>query len=253
MEEKYNAICIRSVLWRESDKLLTLFTLENGVVDCVVRGAMSPKSKWRFATEPFSFCEYVLTEKLGKKTLTEATQIDGFYDLRYDIEKLYCASAVLEFIRQSVFENASVYGLFLLTVNALKAIEKGAYPIHSLVRFFIGAVGELGYGATFSRCGVCKKSVDGRAFFDFESAAPVCENCADGSAIEMRAETLRLLSTLSDMDFDLLKTGDLSTYSEAFDQKPIVFHALRFMAYYLDVKLGCRLKSLSEVLETFDK
>ena len=155
MEEKYNAICIRSVLWRESDKLITLFTLENGKVDCVVRGAMSPKSKWRFAAEPFCFGEYVLTERLGKKTLTEATQTDGFYDLRYDVEKLYCASAVIEFIRQNVYENAGNYALFLFSLDALRAIEKGAYPYAAFVKFFISAVGELGYDIDLSACEKC--------------------------------------------------------------------------------------------------
>ena len=252
MDEKYNAICIRSVLWRESDKLLTLFTLENGKVDCVVRGAMSPKSKWRFACEPFSFCEYVLTEKLGKKTLTEATQIDGFYDIRYDMDKLYCASAVIEFIRQNVFEDMSAYGLFYLTVSALKAIENGTYPYHALVKFFIGAVAELGYNIDLSACHKCGSEIKDRAYFDFDVAAPTCENCADGNSTEMRIETFSLLKYIDSTPVENLQNGDKSTYSPTFEDKKSVYFALKFMAYYMDVKFNCKLKALSDILDGFN-
>ena len=252
MDEKYNAICIRSVLWRESDKLLTLFSLENGKVDCVVRGAMSPKSKWRFACEPFSFCEYVLTEKLGKKTLTEATQIDGFYDIRYDMDKLYCASAVIEFIRQNVVEDMKTYGLFYLTVSLLGAIEKGEYPYLALIKFFIGAVGELGYDINLDCCHKCGSEIKDRAYFDFDVAAPTCENCADGNSTEIRKDTYLLLRAASALDVEELKNSDLSTYSPIFQDKKSVFYALKFMAYYMEIKLNCKLKALSDILDGFN-
>ena len=216
MDFKYNAVCLRSVLWRDSDRLVTLFTLENGAVDCVVRGAMSPKSKWRFATEPFTFAEYVLKEKFGKKTLVEATQIDGFYDLRYDIEKLYCASVVLEFLRNNVGEGEKYYDLFLSTTNALKAIEQGFCPYLALIRFLVSALKETGYEANFGECGGCGKAIGERAYYDFGSGFPVCENCLTVGAVEMRKDTLSLLSLVSDTDEEFFKNKSLSTYSPLF-------------------------------------
>jgi len=251
MDEKYNAICIRSVLWRESDKLVTLFTLENGKVDCVVRGAMSPKSKWRFAAEPFSFCEYVLKERAGKKTLAEATQIDGFFDIRYDIDRLYCASVVIEFIRQNVFEEMKCYDLFLITLNAMKAIEKGAYPHAALIAFLSKAFAELGYEAKWGSCSRCGSDNFTKAYYDFDAGAPVCEKCADTNVVEMRPSTLNYLKTACQEPFENLKNSDLSTYSPTFRDLKSTFFALKFLAYYMDVKFNCRLKSLSDLLDTF--
>ena len=252
MTEKFNAICIRSVSWRESDKLISLFTLEKGKVDCVVRGAMSAKSKWRFAVEPFCFAEYVLTEKLGKLSLTEANQIDGFYGIRYDIDRLYCASAVIEFVRQNVYENMKAYDLFLLTVNALKSIEEGAYPHLALVKYLIEAMDAIGYGASFSSCGRCKKPIGNRAFFDFDAATPLCENCAHGTASEMRSETLGLLSEVANAPQELFKSPDKNDYPSVFSDEKSTYFALKFLAYYMEIKSGLTFKSLSDVLGGFN-
>ena len=252
MDEKYNAICIRSVSWRDSDKLVTLFTLENGKVDCVVRGAMNAKSKWRFAAEHFTFAEYVLKEKFGKSTLSEATQIDGFYGVRYDIDKFYAASVVIEFIDKNVAEGMKAYDLFLLTVNALKAIEVSK-PFPALIRFLIGAMGELGYRPEFGDCHKCGKKISGRAFYDFDVAAPVCEDCSSVGATEMRADTLKLLDIAEKTPVEEFKKEGLSTYSPLFEDDKCLYYALKFLAYYMELKLNCRLKSLSDVLENYRK
>ena len=55
MDEKFNALCVRSVSYREADKIITLFTLEKGLVDCAVYGARRAGSKLNFAAEFFGF------------------------------------------------------------------------------------------------------------------------------------------------------------------------------------------------------
>ncbi|MBO4573413.1 MAG: DNA repair protein RecO [Clostridia bacterium] len=253
MTQKFNALCIRSVSWRESDKLISLFTLENGKVDCVVRGAMGAKSKWRFAAEPFCFAEYVLTEKFGKLTLSEANQIDGFYGLRYDMDKLYAASAVLEFVRQCVYENVRSYELFLLTVSSLKAVETGAYPYLSLVRYLAEALKLIGYGARFDVCHVCGEKPKDRVFFDFDAAAPVCEDCFAGGLSEMRTSTLSLINAAIALPVDHFKNPDASAYAEILKEDRSVYFALKFLAYYMDIKAGITLRSVSDILGDFSE
>ncbi|MBR1890913.1 MAG: DNA repair protein RecO [Clostridia bacterium] len=251
--EKYNAICIRSVPWRESDRLLSLFTLEQGLVDCVVRGAMSPKSKWRFCAQPFCFAEYVLTDKFGKKALSEANQIDGFDGIRYDVDRLYCASAVLEFIRQNVAENDSHYQLFLLTVKCLKAIETGAYPQISMLKFFIEAVKTIGYDIDFSNCLSCGKVPIDRVYYDFECAKPCCADCATASMVEMRIETFNLLKAIASAPVDSFSSSDANTYNQVFSDKASAINAVKFISYFLQVRINCKLKTLSEILDLMTK
>ena len=240
MDEKFNAICIRSVPWRDNDKL-----------DCVIRGAQSPKSKWRFAQELFCFAEYVTTERFGKKTVKEANQIDGFYGLRKDVDKLYAASAVLEFLRFNVYEGESGYDLFLLSLNSLRAIEKGSYPFAGLVKFLIGATGCLGYDVELSRCGRCGEEITGRTFFDFDAGHPVCESCSDAVAVEMRHETYLYLKTLAESKAEDLEGSEIFAANPLLTDRKIEHYAIKFAAYYIQLKLGCALKTVSQIMENY--
>ena len=136
MDEKYNAICLKKTAYKDSGEMLTLFSLEKGLIDCALIGARSPRSKLRFCGETFCFAEYVLSEKNDRRTVKEATQIDSFYGLREDIDRYYCAAAVIEFIMNVVYQGEKDYELFLTTVKALKAIEVGEDP-KSLSLFFL--------------------------------------------------------------------------------------------------------------------
>ena len=60
MEEKINALMIRSVDYADNDKILSLFSLEQGVISAKIRGVKKAGAKLKFAAEPFCFAEYIL-------------------------------------------------------------------------------------------------------------------------------------------------------------------------------------------------
>lgn len=53
MEEKINALMIRSVDYADNDKILSLFSLEQGVISAKIRGVKKAGAKLKFAAEPF--------------------------------------------------------------------------------------------------------------------------------------------------------------------------------------------------------
>lgn len=250
MEEKYNAICIRSVSYKDNDKMLTLFTLERGIVDCILRGVKKSGAKLRFASELFCFAEYVLVEKNGRKTVVEANEIDDFYDLRTDVEKFYSASAVIEYLRSFCQKGESYYDLFLNVVSAFKGMESAPYhPILFLVKFYMESLIGSGYGITFSNCSVCEKQIENRVFFDFSDCSFKCAECADYTATEMRFSTYKLLLLLSKTDFKNLQNPDLSTYSPTFSDITVVKNALKFFDFFIRDKIGVEIKSNTAILE----
>lgn len=249
MEEKYNAICIRSVGYKDNDKMLTLFTLENGLVDCVLRGVKKPNAKLKFAGEVFCFAEYVLVEKNGRRTVIEANEIDGFYELRLDIEKYYSAMGIVEFLRGFCHNDEANYQLFLNTVNVLKAIEKTDNPMLCLVKYYIEGLKIQGYGITFDNCNNCHKKISARAFFDFDDCVFKCQDCADISSIEMRIKTFDILFALDKIDLKLLKNNDLSTYSPLFVDLEHTRYALKFYDFFIREKANVTIKSNTALLE----
>ena len=57
MEIKVDAIVIRTADYGESDRMLTLFTLQRGKLSAAAKGVRKAGAKQRFAAHPFCFAE----------------------------------------------------------------------------------------------------------------------------------------------------------------------------------------------------
>lgn len=193
MEEKVNALMIKSVDYGENDKILTLFSVEKGVISAKIRGVKKAGAKLKFAAEPFCFAEYILSGRNGMHSVINASLIDGFFPLRLDIEKFYAAGAAAEFIKRFCPENVVSAGAFFLLTRCLKALAyTDAPPSHALLAFLTGCLKEIGYGLDLSACAGCGGEVT-RPFFDFSAGAAYCEECRKDGLTEIRLSTYRLL------------------------------------------------------------
>ena len=96
MEVKVNAFVIKSIDYKENDKLLTLYSLESGKITATIKGVKKSGAKLKFASEPFCFAEYILAEKNGRYTVINASHIDSFYSLRLDLKKYYSSAVIGE-------------------------------------------------------------------------------------------------------------------------------------------------------------
>ena len=241
MEEKCRAIVLRAIDYRENDKILTLLSLENGVVSAGIHGVKKAGAKLKFAAEPFCFCEYVLSKKGDRRTVVSADMIESFYRLRADIERFYCGSVALEYVYTLVPEGEGSGETFLLLADLLKTLcFFGASPRTALVKFLFHALALSGYEITVDKCCKCRKSHKNRVFFDFELGAAICEDCRTEEDVEMNRNTLSLLQAVSEIPFDMLSTANFPRMIEC--------KAIRLLSYFTEVKAGVRLRSVGELL-----
>ena len=96
MEIKTEAIVVKAIDYKDSDKLLTLFSPTLGKITAGIKGVKKPKAKLAFCAQPFCFAEYVLAEKEGRYTVTSAYLHEGFFELRLDVMKYYAGAAAVE-------------------------------------------------------------------------------------------------------------------------------------------------------------
>lgn len=239
MEEKYNAIVIKTAPYKENDKMLTLFTLENGVVSANLRGVKKAGAKLKFAGEPFCFGEFLFVEKSGRRTVTEVNQIDSFYNIRLDYDKFNCACACCEFVFRFMLDGMKSYDLFLTLVNALKTLnETNVSPKSLLIRFYIEALKFSGYELDFSHCSECGKQLIKRAFFNFEDGVTRCIDCRNALDTEIRFTTYELLRDMS----AVIKSNKDWQSTPSFNDEIEKF-ALKFLDFYISQKSGVTIKS----------
>lgn len=181
MEFKTDAIVLRAIDYKESDKLLTLFTPSRGKVTAGIRGVRKPKAKLNFAAQPFCFAEYVLAEKAGRYTVTSVYLYDGFYPLRTDIVRYYAACAALEICDALLMEEEECEGTFIAAVECLKTLALTENdPAECLLTFALHALREGGYPVDLDGCGICGADVGETPYFEFEFGFFTCKSCAQG-------------------------------------------------------------------------
>jgi DNA repair protein RecO (recombination protein O) len=206
MEEKYNALVLRAIDYKDNDKLLTLFAAGKGKMTAAIKGVKKPTAKLKFAAEPFCFAEYVFAQRGGRYTVISAYLHDGFYPLREDIAKFYAASSVLEICDKLLPEDMPGDELFAHAIHALGEICKSTESTEStessqstesnegfaLLSFLLAALSCAGYGIDTGDCPDCGSPVGKDPYFDFERGVFCCADCpTDTRASEITYRTIR--------------------------------------------------------------
>lgn len=237
MEVIVNALVLRAVDYKDSDKILTLYSLERGKITASIKGVKKSGAKLKFASEPFAFCEYVLAEKQGRYTVIGATYIDSFFSLRTDILKYYASAVVGEALNRLTIENESDNALFSLTINTIKKINYTKSELKSLALYLISLSELSGYKIQKAECAGCNFDIDGRVFFSTKNAEFYCMDCRPDGAMEITLETYNALKALDGGSEDV----EISASS--------TLKLLKFLFYYIEIKTETRLKSATMLID----
>ena len=235
MDIKVNALMLRGVDYKDNDKMLTLYTLEKGLMGAGIRGVKKANAKLKFASQPFCFAEYVLNVTGDRATVTSATEIESFYDLRLNFLSYYCATVISEFLLKCAQEEGDE-ALFMLAINCVKRLNFEQNNQKRVVAEFIfKALAIIGYAIRCESCAKCgiPASLGEYAYFDFNTGELLCEDCAELGAT-------RILSATAD-GLQSLVLGD-----EISEEK--ITYVLKFLNYYMEMKVGESLNSLKEVI-----
>ena len=169
-------LIIRTVDIKETDRLVTIFTEEAGVVTALARGARSLKSRKLSATMLFCYGTYVLYGQADKYWIKEAELIENFFDIRQSIEGLALANYICEVLSDVTVEEAE-HDLLRLSLNSLYAISKNLHSVEKIKAVFeIRAVSILGFMPNVLTCNECD-SKDGDFFFDIMGGVIECRDC----------------------------------------------------------------------------
>ena len=205
-DTKVKAIVIDSKDYKDNDKLVTLFTLEKGLVTAIAKSVKTSKAKLKFVKEPFCFGDFVLAGNNQIKTIASVSVIDTFFDIVAEINRFYLASAVLSIIKEVVnFEEANP-NLFLLSLNAFKmfAYEKATNPKLIFCKYLINVFDNLGYRINFYNCANCKGDFLYKRYLNFNSGEIVCSKCKSDNSVLINDNVLDLIKNLSLSKFDEL-------------------------------------------------
>ncbi|MBQ4268199.1 MAG: DNA repair protein RecO [Clostridia bacterium] len=241
MEVKTDAIVLRSIDYKDNDKLLTLFSPTLGKITAGARGVKKPKAKLSFAAQPFCFAEYVLAEKGGRYTVTSAYMHESFYSLRTDVTRFYAACAAAEVCNHILLENDALEGTFIAFIGFLKSVALSEDdPAEALATFLLVALHESGYPIDLGYLEETDGDIGDKLFFDFSDG-----RFDDERRLEQgeRASvcTYFVLRKCAGLDFD---EDRLSGGRK---------RALRLLKAYLSLKTELAFENLGEFIRLYEE
>ena len=237
MEEKTSGIVLGGVNFGENDRILSIFTLEQGVISAKIKGVKKAGAKLKFAAEPFCFAEFITVKKGKMRTVTGASLLESFYSIREDVVRYFAGGAILEYCKKFLQEGIVSTQLFYSTIQALKEIAYGDNPRLSLCNFLINSLSLSGYALKLDGCFKCLCELDGRVFFDYDFGGFYCEECKTLTAKEINCQTYLSLNAIAN--------GEMVSEDECV--KP-----LRLLDYYITQKVEENIKSLKELNKLFE-
>ena len=156
MYKTLHGLVLREVKYKESSKILTILTEEEGKITAEARGALRKGSKCSAASQVLTWSELTFFENRGRYTLSEGSVLEDFAALRADLGDYALGCYMAELLEAVSDEDSHSTALLHLGLNALFALSRQLYPAkHIKAVFELQAACLAGYLPDVSGCGVC--------------------------------------------------------------------------------------------------
>lgn len=200
-------IVVSNTPYKESSKIINIFTSEYGIIGCISKGCKNLKSKLRLPSEKFAYGTFHMYYKEnGLSTLIDGDIKNYFFNIKNDIVKISYLSYLIELAVHTYkeSENNEVYNLL---IDSILKIEDNLDPRIITNILEVQYLSYLGINLNLDECVKCGSSKV--VTLSMNKGGYVCSNCRDNEELidEKVLKLLRLyqyvdISKISNLDID---------------------------------------------------
>jgi DNA repair protein RecO (recombination protein O) len=185
MDYRYHAIILGKRDIGETDRFYIIYTLEDGKINAVGKGARKPNAKLAGNLEPVTYSEIFMAKSRGRGNITGAIGIDFFSNIKANYAATRSVFFVFNIFRKIISDQEKDENIFNLLLGYLRAMDKASrenvvgskIDILSL-GFLLKLLDELGYKLEAERCVGCGRRLSlGSNFFSAKSGGILCPDC----------------------------------------------------------------------------
>jgi DNA repair protein RecO (recombination protein O) len=188
--DQAHGIILKSQKFRESSKILRVFTEEYGTISLIAKGVRGPKSKTAGLTEVLNHVVVSFYRKPGQDLylLKQVDIQDAFSGLRAVYEGLTVALAVTEVVYRITIQEAAHAELFADLLQALQSLDAGAKrPLNYYWAFLLSVQHTFGCGMTVDQCSVSGQALpEGSAAFHLDYGGTIDAENSDAATADAR-------------------------------------------------------------------
>ena len=197
-----SGIVLRTVDYRESDRILNVFSKEHGLITVTARGCRKLGSKLGIIANQFCYGELELYQRSGKFSLASAELLQSFYPIRESYEQLLSATRIVKMTERISEPETANEPLFLLVYNALSLIAYGDNDPADIELCFAAKLLKLaGYAPVLTYCVKCGKDLRSCKELRFSNAlgGSLCDECG-GPYVTVSALSLEALRRMLNLE-----------------------------------------------------
>ncbi|MCE5189322.1 MAG: DNA repair protein RecO [Eubacteriales bacterium] len=207
-----DGIVTRYANYRESDRILSIFTIDRGRLDAKARGCRKPQSPLVNACQPFVFGQFEIYTGKERATINACEVKETFYPIREDYERFSIGSVMLRLCHDAAPENEPNEALFSLLYHALSFLSYGvSNPKDLFCCFLVRFLNVTGYRPAVTTCAQCGRDIRNDAIVRFSPrGGATCAACPQqGQPVSKTAlEGMRRMLVLEDTQMDRVKLSD---------------------------------------------
>ena len=232
-----HGIILNSYNLGEFDKILNIYTKENGLVKAVSKSARKSSSKFGGKVDQLSCCYFQFAQGRSLNTICDCEQVNSFPKLRSSLERLSSGLLVSEIVNNFASEDESdsehIYELLYSTLDNLQTTNN---PESLSIKFILEFLLIHGFKPQLETCVGCSQEVKSQDTFAYSSAlgGVLCKNCS--RIIDNKKISASVLEVLQ-ASFDLPPKNP-SSYRES----------LELLREHLDLRAKNRIKSFDLVM-----
>ena len=119
------AFVLKTDKYRETSKIVTLFTWLHGKIRCIAKGVRMTNTKWGGCLQSMAYLNvfYYYKENRSLYLLSNAEYIETYKNLQTDNEKLRIAYQIAELINRTTLEHHDNNQIFELLAGSLKCLD----------------------------------------------------------------------------------------------------------------------------------
>ena len=206
--EKIEGIIVSVNDFKESSKILNIFTKEYGVIGVIAKGCKSIKSTLRSVTDRLTYGYFYMNYREDKlSVLSSVDVINPFKNIKKDIECISYASYILDLATQ-VYKQNNSSDIYKLLIDSLIKINELYDPMVITNILELKYLDYLGVMPILDRCSVCgsEKSI---ATLSSSRGGYICNNCLKNDRM-VSAKTIKLIRMFYYVDISKIEKLDIS-------------------------------------------
>lgn len=216
----------------EADRIVVLFTAQQGRTSAIIKGARRQKSKLGPHCDYFARVNLMLGRGRDLDVITGVEPVASYQRLRQDLEAFAHASYYAELLRHFTKERQAQQGVYELLVASLSVLDEGVDPWPVTRHFELAMLTLLGYHPELFRCVNCRTDLQAEPnSFSARSGGMLCPRCrtADPSGETLSVNAQKYLRTMERSGLSSTIRLPISE-NERHELERVIGHYVRYVA-----------------------